>query len=128
AASCVGPLPTRLLITCTGPGNDARNSGENVGSCCGRTGVSGVGGVGVGVGASGGTGGGGAFVGSVTMLLGPVLVTTPVPVELVIVPELAPAKPPTVLLAPLLLTAPEAVEAVMTPALAAANPPTVLLA
>src|SRR2546429_9967595 len=38
-------MPTRLLITCTGPGSDASNSGENSGSCCCNTGVSGVSGV-----------------------------------------------------------------------------------
>ena len=38
-------MPTRLLMTCVGPGSDAGNSGENSGSCCCNTGVSGVSGV-----------------------------------------------------------------------------------
>ena len=53
-----------------------------------------------------------------TMLPGPVLVTTPVPVEFVIVPVLIATKALTVLFAPLLLTAPEAVESAMLPTLA----------
>src|SRR6516165_516077 len=63
-----------------------------------------------------------------TVLLAPVLVTTPKPVEFVMVPVLVPTKPPTVLLAPLLVTAPEAVASVMVPVLVPAKPPTVLLA
>ena len=46
----------------------------------------------------------------VTVLLAPVLVTTPEPVEFVMVPVLVPTNAPTVLLAPVLVTAPEAVE------------------
>src|SRR2546421_10690500 len=55
-ASWVGPMPTRLLMTCVGPGSDASNSGENSGSCCCNTGVSGVSGVN-GVSGSGGVSG-----------------------------------------------------------------------
>src|SRR5438477_12908967 len=29
AASCVGPMPTRLLMTCTGPGSEASRSVRN---------------------------------------------------------------------------------------------------
>src|SRR5262249_56287603 len=32
AASCAGPLPTRLLMTCTEPGSDASRSSENSGN------------------------------------------------------------------------------------------------
>ena len=42
-----------------------------------------------------------------TVLLAPVLVTTPEPVEFVIVPVLIPTNAPTVLLAPVLVTAPD---------------------
>src|SRR6516225_2987121 len=120
AASCAGPLPTRLLMTCTEPGSDASRSSENSGNGWdvepdgGR--MPGPGGI------------GGAFGRPVTMLPGPVTVTTPVPVEFVIVPVLVPTKAPTVLFAPLLVTAPEAVESVMVPVLTPAKPPTVLLA
>jgi hypothetical protein len=54
---------------------------------------------------------------SSTMLLVPVLVTTPDAVEFVMTPALSPTKPPTMLLAPVLTTAPDAVEFVMAPAL-----------
>src|SRR5919197_1315021 len=50
-------------------------------------------------------------------------VTTPEPIELMMVPVLVPTSAPTVLLAPVLLTAPEAVESVMVPALVPTNPP-----
>src|SRR5262249_57231322 len=106
-------MPTRLLMTGTGPGSDARSSGEN----------------------------GGKDVDAVPplvppvdgeppvmVLLAPVLVTRPEPVEFVMVPVLVPTKAPTVLLAPVLVTAPEAVESVMLPALAPTKPPTVLVA
>src|SRR6516162_9081365 len=63
-----------------------------------------------------------------TVLLAPVLVTAPEPVESAMLPPLAPTKPPTVLLAPLLVTAPEAVASVMVPVLVPAKPPTVLFA
>src|SRR5215831_8683134 len=63
----------------------------------------------------------------VVVLLAPVLVTTPEPVEFVMLPMLVPTNPPTVLLA-LLVTAPEAVESAMLPMLAPTKPPTVLLA
>src|SRR4029453_4586491 len=61
------------------------------------------------------------------VLLPPVLVTTPEPVEFVMVAVLVPTRAPTVLLAPVLMTAPEAVESAMVPALAPTKPPTVLL-
>src|SRR5262245_56683554 len=63
-----------------------------------------------------------------TVLLAPGLVTTPEPVEFVMVPVLVPTKAPTVLLAPVLVTAPEAVEFVMVPALAPTKPPPTLAA
>jgi hypothetical protein len=63
-----------------------------------------------------------------TLLLAPGLVTTPEPVEFVMVPVLVPTKAPTVLLAPVLVTAPEAVESVMVPALAPTKPPPTLAA
>src|SRR6516162_319629 len=129
AASCAGPLPTRLLMTCTEPGSDASRSSENSGNGWdvepdgGRM----PGPVGIG-GAFGGPGGiGGTFGRPVTMLPGPVTVTTPVPVEFVIVPVLVPTKAPTVLFAPLLVTALEAVESAMVPPLAPTKPPTMLL-
>src|ERR671937_9459 len=50
-------MPTRLLMTCVDPGSDMSNSGENSGSCCCNTGVSGSGGVSGGVGGEGGSGG-----------------------------------------------------------------------
>src|SRR6516225_7617060 len=112
AASCAGPLPTRLLMTCTEPGSDASRSSENSGNGWdveldgGRM----PGPVGIGGAFGGPVGIGGAFGGPVTMLPGPVTVTTPVPVEFVIVPVLVPTKAPTVLFAPLLVTVPEAVE------------------
>src|SRR5215472_16800745 len=100
-------------MTCTGPGSDARSSGEN----------------------------GGKDVDAVPplvppvdgeppvmVLLAPVLVTRPEPVEFVMVPVLVPTKAPTVLLAPVLVTAPEAVESVMLPALAPTKPPPTLAA
>src|SRR6516162_11084596 len=130
AASCAGPLPTRLLMTCTEPGSDASRSSENSGNGWdvepdgGRM----PGPVGIG-GAFGGPGGiGGPFGRPVTMLPGPVTVTTPVPVEFVIVPVLVPTKAPTVPFAPLLVPAPEAVESAMVPPLTPTKPPTVLLA
>src|SRR5262249_58603982 len=63
-----------------------------------------------------------------TVLLAPGLVTTPEPVEFVMVPVLVPTKAPTRLLAPVLVTAPEAVESVMLPALAPTKPPPTLAA
>jgi hypothetical protein len=63
-----------------------------------------------------------------TVLLAPGLVTTPEPVEFVMVPVLVPTKAPTVLLAPVLVTAPEAVESAMVPALAPTKPPPTLAA
>ena len=65
---------------------------------------------------------------SPTVLLAPVLVTTPEATEFVIVPVLIPTRPPTVLLAPVLVTAAKAVEDVMVPALAPTRPPIVLFA
>src|SRR6516162_3764291 len=129
AASCAGPLPTRLLMTCTEPGSDASRSSENSGNGWdveldgGRM----PGPVGIGGAFGGPVGIGGAFGGPVTMLPGPVTVTTPVPVEFVIVPVLVPTKAPTVLFAPLLVTVPEAVESAMVPPLAPTKPPTMLL-
>src|SRR5215831_15474401 len=79
-------------------------------------------------GIAGGLGAGPGTPKLLIILLAPVLVTTPEPVEFVMLPPLAPTKPPTVLLAPLLVTAPEAVASVMVPVLVPAKPPTVLLA
>ena len=50
-----------------------------------------------------------------TVLLAPVLVTTPKPVEFVMVPVLVPTNAPTVLLSPVLVTGPDAVESAMVP-------------
>src|SRR5262249_43485710 len=116
-------MPTRLLMTCTGPDSDARNSGENGGKD-----VDAVpplvppvdGGPPVVPPVDGG--------GDGTLLLAPGLVTTPEPVEFVMVPVLVPTKAPTVLLGPVLVTAPEAVESVMVPALAPTKPPATLAA
>ena len=58
----------------------------------------------------------------------PLLVTAPEAEASVMVPSLAPTKPPMVLLAPVLVTAPEAEASVMVPSLAPTKPPTVLLA
>src|SRR5262244_3618005 len=79
-------------------------------------------------GIAGGLGAGPGTPKLLIILLAPVLVTTPDPVESVMVPVLVPAKPPTVLLAPVLVTVPEAVESAMTPVLAPTKPPTVLSA
>src|SRR5262249_48755007 len=121
-------MPTRLLMTCTGPGSDARSSGENGGKDVdavpplvppvdgGPPLVPPVG------------GGVDGTPMKLMVLLAPALVPSPEPVEFVRVPVWVPTKARTVLLAPVLVTAPEAVEAVMLPALAPTKPPTVLLA
>src|SRR5215467_10732749 len=79
-------------------------------------------------GIAGGLGAGPGTPKLLIILLAPVLVTTPEPVEFVMVPVLVPTSAPTVLLAPVLVTAPEAVESVMVPALVPTKPPTVLTA
>src|SRR5262249_55068879 len=111
-------MPTRLLMTCTGPGSDARSSGENGGKDVDAVPplVPPVG------------GGGDGTPMKLMVLLAPVLVTTPEPVEFVMVPVLVPPKAPTVLLARVLVTAPEALESVMLPALAPTKPPPTLAA
>src|SRR6266545_8115026 len=55
-------------------------------------------------------------------------VTTPKPIELMMVPVLVPTSAPTMLSAPVLVTAPEAVESAMVPALAPTKPPATLSA
>src|SRR5262245_48841226 len=126
AANCVGPWPARLLMTSTGRDSEASKSAENGGKSWdvgGRMPVL--------ANPQSGSMQPGGIVGELgnplTMLLAPVLMTTPEPVEFVMVPVLVPNKAPTVLLAPLLLTAPDAVESVMAPVLAPAKPPTTLL-
>src|SRR6516225_8328739 len=121
-------------MTCTGPGSVSKKAAPgSVAVAGGRMAVlmnpqseslqpAMLGGIGSGLGAGPGT------PKLLIILLAPVLVTTPDPVESAMVPPLAPTKPPTVLLAPLLVTAPEAVASVMVPVLVPAKPPTVLLA
>src|SRR5215472_4477699 len=111
-------------MTCTGPGSDARSSGENGGKDVDA--VPPVDGVPPLVPPVGGGVDGTPM--KLMVLLAPVLVTTPEPVEFVMVPVLVPTKAPTVLLAPVLVTATEALESVMLPALAPTKPPTALLA
>src|SRR5215471_202755 len=107
-------MPTRLLMTCTGPGSDARSSGENGGKDVDAVPplVPPVG------------GGVDGTPMKLMVLLAPVLVTTPEPVESVMVPVLVPTKPPTALLAPVLLTAPEAETLLIVPAFVPASVPT----
>src|SRR5262249_30510051 len=131
-------MRTRLLITCTGPGSDARSSGENGGKDVdavpplvppvdgGPPLVPPVDGVPPLVPPVGGGVDGTPM--KLMVLLAPVLVTTPEALESVMLPALAPTKPPTALLAPALLTATEALESLMLPALAPTKPPTALLA
>src|SRR6516165_395122 len=121
-------------MTCTGPGSVSKKAAPgSVAVAGGRMAVlmnpqsaslqpAMLGGIAGGLGAGPGT------PKLLIILLAPVLVTTPEAVESVMVPPLAPTKPPTVLLAPLLVTAPEAVASVMVPVLVPAKPPTVLLA
>src|SRR5215472_15889960 len=106
-------------MTCTGPGSDSKNA------AAGRAGMP----------ALGIAGGLDAeptppvpSTNPLTLLLAPGLMTTPEPVEFVMVPVLVPTKAPTVLSAPVLVTAPEAVESVMLPALAPTKPPATLAA
>src|SRR5262245_20763071 len=133
-ASSLGPRPTRLLMTCTGPGSDSKkDAARSLAGAGGRMAVlmnpqsaslqpAMLGGIAGGLGAGPGT------PKLLIILLAPVLVTTPDPVEFVMVPVLVPTNAPTVLLAPVLVTAPEAVESAMVPPLAPTKPPTVLLA
>jgi hypothetical protein len=123
-------MPTRLLMTCTEPGSDSKKAaGGTVAVDGGRMAVlmnpqSGSLQPAMLVGTAGGL----ETTPPVTVLLAPVLVTTPEPVEFVMVPVLVPTKAPTVLLAPVLVTAPEAVDSVMVPALAPTKPPPTLAA
>src|SRR5438132_12138309 len=147
AASCVGPMPTRLLMTCTGPGSEASRSVRFSGEPGGRMPVlrkphswsvqpatteGNAGGLDAEVGSLS------AMKGS-TVLPAPPLAAPPA-LELVIVPTgklepgidpagklmnlaLAPAKPPTALLAPA-LAEPAAAEESMLPKFAPTKPPT----
>src|SRR5262245_54842515 len=83
-------MPTRLLMTCTGPGSDWKKA------AAGRNPQSGSLQPAMLVGTAGGL----ETTPPVTVLLAPVLVTTPEPLEFVMVPVLVPNKAPTVLLAP----------------------------
>src|SRR5439155_22335702 len=147
AASCVGPMPTRLLMTCTGPGSEASRSVRFSGEPGGRMPVlrkphswsvqPAT--------TEGNAGGLDAEVGSLSAMKGstalpaPPLAAPPA-LELVIVPTgklepgidpagklmnlaLAPAKPPTALLAPA-LAEPAAAEESMLPKFAPTKPPT----
>src|SRR5262245_15959371 len=121
-------------MTCTGPGKVSKKGGAgSVAVAGGRMAVlmnpqsaslqpAMLGGIAGGLGAGPGT------PKLLIILLAPVLVTTPEPVEFVMVPVLVPTSAPTVLLAPVLVTAPEAVESVMVPALAPTKPPPTLAA
>src|SRR6266508_3568933 len=112
-------MPTRLLMTCVGPGSDSKKAAAGSVAVTGgrmlRSPQSGslqpgmIGGIGGKLGAA-----------------GTPPVTTPKPIELMMVPVLVPTNAPTMLSAPVLVTAPEAVESVMVPALAPTKPPTVL--
>src|SRR5262245_60409499 len=106
-------------MTCTGPGSDSKNA------------AAGRGGMPV-LGIAGGLDAEPTppvpSTNPLTVLLAPGLVTTPEPVEFVMVPVLVPTKAPTVLSAPVLVTAPEAVEFVMVPALSPTKPPPTLAA
>src|SRR6266516_2167216 len=123
-------------MTCTDPGSDSKKAAAgSVAVAAGRMAVlmnpqSGSLQPAMLDGIAGGLGAGPSTLSTkpLTVLLAPVLVTTPEPVEFVMVPVLVPTKAPTVLLAPVLVTAPEAVESVMVPVLVPAKPPTVLLA
>src|SRR5262245_42024694 len=123
-------MPTRLLMTCTGPGSDSKKAaGGSVAADGGRIAMlmnpqSGS----LQPAMLDGIAGELEKTPPVTVLLAPVLVTTPKPVEFVMVPVLVPTNAPTVLLAPVLVTAPEAVESVMVPALAPTKPPATLAA
>src|SRR6516225_2092362 len=120
-------------MTCTGPGSVSKKAAPgSVAVAGGRMAVlmnpqsaslqpAMLGGIAGGLGAGPGT------PKLLIILLAPVLVTTPDPVEFVMVPVLVPAKPPTVLLAPVPATAPEAVEPVMVPALSPTKPPATLV-
>src|SRR5262249_23229716 len=122
-------MPTRLLMTCTGPGSDSKKAaGGSVAVDGGRMAVLMNPQSGSQPAMLDGIAGGLESTPPVTGLLAPVLVTTPKPVEFVMVPVLVPTNAPTVLLAPVLVTAPEAVESVMVPPLAPTKPPTVLSA
>src|SRR5437870_3337999 len=131
AASCVGPLPMRLLSTSTGLDSEASKSAENGGK--GWDVEPGGGRMPVLANPQSGSMQPAGIAGELgnpvtTVLLAPLLLIAPEAVESVMAPALAPTKPPTTLLSPVLLTAPVALEAVMTPALVPVNPPTVLLA
>src|SRR6266516_2706357 len=123
-------------MTCTDPGSDSKKAAAgSVAVAAGRMAVlmnpqSGSLQPAMLDGIAGGLGAGPSTLSTkpLTVLLAPVLVTTPEPVEFVMVPVLVPTNAPTVLLAPVLVTAPEAVESVMVPALAPTKPPTVLSA
>ena len=149
AESCVGPMPTRLLMTCTGPGSEASRSVRN--------GVDDEPGGRMPVlrkphswsvqlaTTEGNAGGLDAEVGSLSAMKGSTVLpapplAAPPALELVIVPTgklepgidppgklmnraLAPAKPPTALLAPA-LAEPAAAEESMLPKFAPTKPPT----
>src|SRR5262249_13881195 len=105
-------MPTRLLMTCTGPGSDWKKAAAGRNPPAMLVGIA----------------GGLETTPPVTVLLAPVLVTTPEPVEFVMVPVLVPTKAPTMLLAPVLGTAPDAYESVMVQALPPTRPPATLAA
>src|SRR5262249_8220556 len=116
-------------MTCTGPGSDSKKAAAGgVAVAGGRMAVlmnpqSGSLQPAMFDGIAGGLGAGPGTPKSLTTLLAPVLVTTPDPVEFVMMPVLVPTNAPTVLLSPVLVTAPEAVESAMVPPLAPPNPP-----
>src|SRR5215475_11142730 len=104
-------MPTRLLMTCTGPGSDWKKAAAGRNPPAMLVGIA----------------GGLETTPPVTVLLAPGLVTAPEAVESVMVPALAPTKPPATLAAPT-VTLPLACELVMVPLteFEATSPPAML--
>src|SRR6266478_6092219 len=100
-------MPTRLLMTCTGPGSDSKKAAPgSVAVAGGRMAV---------------------LMSPQSGSLQPAMIDA-IAGEVDVVLLVVPPVPPPVLLAPVLVTAPEAVESAMLPALAPTNAPTMLLA